>query len=170
MSGLQVLGQSLEYAWFGNNRSAPTLVLLHEGLGSVAMWGEFPRLLSEATGLAVFAYSRRGYGGSDALAEDFGVDYMHREAIEVLPAVLDAAGIEQAILIGHSDGASIALIYAGSVSDPRVLGLVLEAPHVFVEDISISGIEAARTGYQEGRLRSALERYHGASFVYPIIM
>ena len=125
------------------------------------MWGDFPDALSKATGLGVFAYSRFGYGGSDPLAQDFGVGYMHDEALAVLPAVLDEAAIEQPILLGHSDGASIALIYAGGADNPRAHGLVLEAPHVFVEDISIAGIEAARSGYENGRLHGALERYHG---------
>ncbi len=164
MSYLQIRGHRLECAWFGPRQtSRPTLVLLHEGLGSIGMWGDFPNALSEATGLTVFAYSRHGYGGSDPLTEGFGVNYMHQEALTILPAVLDEVGIDQPILFGHSDGASIALIYAGGNSDPRPLKLVLEAPHVFVEDISISGIEAARKGYQDGRLRAALERYHGAN-------
>ncbi len=164
MSYLQIGDRRLEYAWFGSRQTlGPTLVLLHEGLGSVAMWGDFPDALNESTGLPVFAYSRHGYGGSDPLTEGFGVDYMHREALTILPAVLKQAEIAKPILFGHSDGASIALIYAGSSSDPRPLKLVLEAPHVFVEDISVSGIEVARTGYENGRLRSALERYHGAN-------
>ena len=162
MSYLHVMGRRVECAWFGHRQSAkPTIVLLHEGLGSVGMWGDFPDALSKATGLGVFAYSRFGYGDSDPLAQDFGVGYMHDEALAVLPAVLDEAAIEHPILLGHSDGASIALIYAGGSDNPRAHGLVLEAPHVFVEDISIAGIEAARSGYENGRLRGALERYHG---------
>ena len=165
MPTLTLSGHCLEYEWFGPRQTAPqtTLVMLHEGLGSVGMWGDFPAVLCEAAGLPAFVYSRRGYGRSDSLASDFAVDYMHHEATNVLPAILDAVAIEQAILLGHSDGASIALIYAGGTANHRSLSLVLEAPHVFVEDISIAGIEAARTGYQEGRLRTALERYHGTN-------
>tara|TARA_B100000686_G_scaffold352433_1_gene454388 strand:+ start:2069 stop:2815 length:747 start_codon:yes stop_codon:yes gene_type:complete len=154
----------LEYAWFGpQGGGLLPLVLLHEGLGSVGMWGDFPTRLNAATGLPLFAYSRLGYGGSDSLPNGFEVDYMHREAFEVLPAVLEAQSIERAILVGHSDGASIAVLYAGGISEHRAAGLVLEAPHVFVEDISVKGIEGARGGYQKGRLRAALKRYHGAN-------
>ena len=129
----------------------------------MGMWGDFPTRLNAATGLPLFAYSRLGYGGSDSLPNGFEVDYMHREAFEVLPAVLEAQSIERAILVGHSDGASIAVLYAGGISEHRAAGLVLEAPHVFVEDISVKGIEGARGGYQKGRLRAALKRYHGAN-------
>jgi len=161
---LEVRGHHLEYAWFGpQGGGLLPLVLLHEGLGSVGMWGDFPTRLNAATGLPLFAYSRLGYGGSDSLPNGFEVDYMHREAFEVLPAVLEAQSIERAILVGHSDGASIAVLYAGGISEHRAAGLVLEAPHVFVEDISVKGIEGARGGYQKGRLRAALKRYHGAN-------
>ncbi len=164
MTHTEILGQRLECEWFGRRRaSVPTLVLLHEGLGSIGMWGDFPVRLGEATDLPVFAYSRLGYGSSDALTDGFGVDYMHREAFEILPAILETQSIERAILVGHSDGASISLLYAGGVSDHRAAGLVLEAPHVFVEDISVTGIEGARKGYRQGRLRAALRRYHGAN-------
>lgn len=161
---MEVLGKHLECTWFGRRRAgAPTLVLLHEGLGSVAMWGDFPQRLGVATDLPVFAYSRLGYGGSDALADGFGLDYMHREAFDFLPAVLAAQSIACPILVGHSDGASIALLHAGGHRRHRAAALVLEAPHVFVEDISVAGIENARDGYRQGRLRAALERYHGAN-------
>src|SRR3954468_5058107 len=116
---------------------APTLVLLHEGLGSTALWGDFPERLAAATGAGVFAYSRTGYGASSPAALPRPLDYMHVEAFEVLPNILDAIGFRRGILLGHSDGASIATIYAGGVQDHRVRGLALIAPHFVVEDISV---------------------------------
>ena len=119
----------------------------------------FPSLLAEATGAGVFLYSRYGHGGSDALNERRGVDYMHREAQVVLPEILRQAGIERPLLLGHSDGASIAIIYAGTFPDSAA-GLILEAPHVFVEDISVSSIAQAREQYQGTDLPRRLGRYH----------
>ena len=153
-------GHRLEYdAIDGRRAEAPTLILLHEGLGSVAAWREFPAKLADATGLPVFAYSRRGYGGSAPLDAPFGVDYMHREAA-VLAELRDVFGFEDVILVGHSDGASIALIHAGTGEQP-VRALVLEAPHVFVEDMTVASIAAAKTAFAEGGLRQRLARYHG---------
>jgi pimeloyl-ACP methyl ester carboxylesterase len=158
---VQAHGASLEAAWWGPGpNEAPTLVLLHEGLGCVALWRDLPQRLVEATGCGVFAYSRQGYGQSDAVAVPRPLTYMQDEARDSLPAVLDAAGIRRAILVGHSDGASIALLYAGGHQDFRIAGLVLIAPHVMVEDVSIAGIEAARTAYTDGDLRGRLGRYH----------
>ena len=109
----------------------PAIVMLHEGLGSIIHWKDFPLLLSEATGAGVFLYSRYGHGGSDALKEPRSVSYMHHEAQVVLPEILRQAKIERPVLLGHSDGGSIALIYAGTLPE-RVRGLVLEAPHAGV--------------------------------------
>ena len=114
---------------------APTLVLLHEGLGCVALWRDVPERLAAATGCGVFAYSRFGYGRSDAVTLPRPLSYMHDEARQVLPRVLDAAGIERAILLGHSDGGSIAAIHAGTVRDDRIAGMVLIAAHFFVEEL-----------------------------------
>lgn len=159
---LEVDGVGLECAWFGpRSGDGPTLVLLHEGLGCVALWKDFPERLAETTGLGVMAYSRRGYGGSDPVEVPRPLTYMHDEGLEVLPAVLDAAGIHDAILVGHSDGASIALINAGGVRDPRVRGLVLMAPHVFNEALSVRSIGEAKEAYENGPLREQLARYHG---------
>lgn len=157
---LIVGGVRIEAAWWGRPPGdAPTLVLLHEGLGCVALWRDVPEQLAEATGCGVFAYSRPGYGQSDPVTLPRPLSYMHDEAGR-LRAVLDAAGVGRAVLLGHSDGASIAAIYAGSAYDPRVRGLVLIAPHFFVEDAAIEGIEAARAAYDEGGLRSRLAPYH----------
>src|SRR5437868_11318048 len=113
--------------------------MLHEGLGSVAHWKDFPCALAEATGAAVFLYSRYGHGDSDALKEPRSASYMHYEARVVLPEILQKAGITRPVLLGQSDGASIAILYAGMFPDSAA-GLILEAPHVFVEDITVSSI------------------------------
>jgi len=156
-----IANRRIEAAWHGPSPdAAPTLVLLHEGLGCVAMWKDFPGKLAARTGCGVLVYSRPGYGKSEAVALPRPVTYMHDEAAQILPAVLDAAGVRKAILIGHSDGASIATIYAGSRQDFRVRGLVLMAPHFFVEDVSIRSIEAAKRAYETGDLRDRLARYH----------
>lgn len=139
----------------------PTLVLLHEGLGCVELWRDFPRRLAQSTGCPVLAYSRRGYGGSDGRPPPWPVTYMHEEGLEILPRVLQAAGIGRAILVGHSDGASIALIHAGGTPARQILGLVLMAPHVFAEELSLDSIRQARVAYEEGDLRQRLARYHG---------
>lgn len=159
---LEVNGAQLEYRWFGLRKAGqPVLVLLHEGLGCVAMWRSFPERLAKRTGLAVFVYSRQGYGGSAPFAQPLEIDFMHREALEVLPCVLDQAGIDQAILLGHSDGASIALIYAGERSDSRIRGLVVLAPHLFVEEETLAGIRQAKRAYENEQLAAGLGRYHG---------
>ena len=137
----------------------PTLVFLHEGLGSVAMWKKFPANIVTATGCPVLVYSRYGYGKSDKLAQARQVDYLHREALEVLPEVLDQLGIEAPILIGHSNGASIALIHAGAGKRP-VRGVVAMAPHVFVEDITVQSIAEAKTTFHSSDLANRLGRYH----------
>ncbi|MFI5311717.1 MAG: alpha/beta fold hydrolase [Gemmatimonadales bacterium] len=159
---LVVGGTALETRWVGPRPGeAPTVVLLHEGLGSVALWRDFPERLAAATGCGVFLYSRAGYGASDPVVVPRPLTYMHDEGLEVLPKVLDAIGFEKGILLGHSDGASIAAIYAGAVPDDRVLGLVLIAPHFFVEPISIASIAEAKVAYETGTLRERLARYHG---------
>lgn len=159
---LDVAGVNLEYAWTGPGADeAPTLVLLHEGLGCVALWKDFPERLAEATNLGVMAYSRRGYGGSDPVDVPRPLTYMHTEGLDVLPEVLNAAGVRSAILVGHSDGASIALINAGGVRDPRVKGLVLMAPHVFNEELSVTSIAEAKHAFETTSLREQLARYHG---------
>ncbi len=135
-------------------------MLLHEGLGSVALWRDFPARLTEKTGCGVFAYSRFGYGRSDPAPLPWPLDYMHKEAKQHVAGVLDAAGIRRCLLVGHSDGASIAAIYAGSVQDFRVRGLVLLAPHFFVEDVSRASIARIRDKYAKGELRTRLARHH----------
>ena len=159
-----IAGRRIEAEWHGPPPDrAPTLVLLHEGLGCVSMWRDFPRALAARTGYGVIVYSRPGYGGSDPVARPPSLRYMDEEAFEVLPAVLDQAAVRKAVLVGHSDGASIATIYAGGAQDFRVRGLVLMAPHFFVEDLSIRSIVAAKEAYERGDLRARLSRHHGAN-------
>jgi pimeloyl-ACP methyl ester carboxylesterase len=151
----------LEYRMIGPRPdAAPTIVMLHEGLGSVGLWGSFPDAIATATGAGVFVYSRAGYGKSRPGAMPRPISFMHEEACTVLPRVLAAIGFQRGLLLGHSDGASIATIYAGSVQDHRVRGLVLIAPHFFIEDMGIAEIERARDAYNAGALREKLKRWH----------
>jgi pimeloyl-ACP methyl ester carboxylesterase len=135
-------------------------VLLHEGLGSIAVWNSFPDELARATGAGVLVYSRAGYGRSSLSRLPRAVSFMHEEACQVLPRVLDAVGFRRGLLVGHSDGASIAAIYAGSVQDHRVRGLALIAPHFFTEDMGIAEIARAKTSFETGPLREKLARLH----------
>ena len=161
-STITVNGKTLEAVCYGPPPGkAPTIVMLHEGLGCVALWRDFPRKVAEATGFGVFAWSRAGYGQSDPVELPRPLDYMTREALDVLPGVLDAIGFRYGILLGHSDGASIAAIYAGGVEDFRVRGLVLMAPHFFTEEAGLQAIAAAKTAYEGGDLRERLAKYHG---------
>ncbi len=158
---LVIDGKALEYACFGPPPgTAPTIVMLHEGLGCTALWRDFPERVAQATGMGVFVFSRAGYGGSDPVELPRPLDFMTREATETLPAVLDAIGFERGLLFGHSDGASIAAIYAGSVDDFRMRGLVLLAPHFFTEPMGLAAIAQARTAYDSGNLRARLAKYH----------
>jgi pimeloyl-ACP methyl ester carboxylesterase len=142
----------------GRRRQIPELVLLHEGLGSVSHWKDFPGRLAKATGCGVTVYSRYGAGQSDVLTEPRKVSYMHNEALNALPDLLRQLEIENPVLIGHSDGGSIAIIYAGAYDHVR--GLVLLAPHVFVEDLSVASISEARVQFQSTNLPEKLARHH----------
>ena len=154
-------GKSLEYAcWGPGPDTAPTIVLLHEGLGCVALWRDFPQRLADATGWGVFAFSRAGYGQSDPAVLPRPLDYMTVEAIDVLPEVLNQIGFRTGILFGHSDGATIAAIHAGSVVDHRVRGLVLMAPHFFTEPMGLAAIAEARMAWEKGDLSAKLGKYH----------
>lgn len=159
---LLAAGKVLEYVFYESPGSGgPVIVLLHEGLGCCSMWKDFPKRLASVCNLPVLAYSRAGYGRSEGAGLPWPVSYMHDEALLTLPALLDAAGMTEVILAGHSDGASIAAIYAGSPVCASVRGLVLMAPHFFVEDISLASIAAARKLYEQGDLKNRLEKYHG---------
>lgn len=163
---IEAAGQRLECAWLGPAPSTdaagpPTLVFLHEGLGCVALWRDFPAQLVAATGLGGLVYSRQGYGGSEPCALPRPITYMHDEGLRVLPALLAAAGIKRTILVGHSDGASISLIYAGGTPATALDGLILEAPHVFMEECNAASIAKVRQTYATGDLRQRLAKYHG---------
>lgn len=160
MDFVSVGGRRLEYRFIrpGGAR-APVIVFLHEGLGSLSMWKDFPDRLARAAGCDALVYSRHGYGRSDPLAAPRAVDFMHREALDVLPELLDRLAVDRPLLFGHSDGASIALIHAAAAGRP-VAGLIVAAPHVLVEDVTIQNIEAARHAYDTTDLAARLAKYH----------
>jgi pimeloyl-ACP methyl ester carboxylesterase len=158
---LRIGASDLEYRMIGPSPGdAPTIVMLHEGLGSAGLWGDFPEKLQAATGAGVFVYSRAGYGASTPVSLPRPLDYMHIEALEVLPKLLDQIGFRRGLLLGHSDGASIAAIYAGGTGDRRVRGVVLIAPHFVVEDISVRSIAGIKQAYETSDLRAKLKRWH----------
>jgi pimeloyl-ACP methyl ester carboxylesterase len=160
MKHITINGLKLEYRDFpAVVESRPTLLLLHEGLGCVAMWRHFPEKLAAATGCRLIVWSRAGYGDSQPYPEARTPRYMHREAEEALPALLAALQIERPVLIGHSDGGSIALIFAGAFPDVP-LGVAVMAPHEFVEDVTLVGIREARTAWETTDLPKKLARYH----------
>ncbi len=153
----------IEYQWVGSAAaSAPVMVFLHEGLGSLSMWRDFPAQLCAALGCRGLVYSRPGYGQSTprAAGERWAPDFMHRQALELLPAFLQAVGVDQPVwLFGHSDGGSIALIHAARRPQATAGAMVL-APHILVEDVSVHSIALARQAYQRTDLRSKLARHH----------
>ena len=161
-STIAIDGRAIEVETSGPSPDrAPTLVVLHEGLGSIAMWRDLPRALAERTALGVLSYSRFGYGASARAPLPRPVDYMHREAA-FLPSLLAALAIDRPILVGHSDGASIALLYAGATpaAVPAPLALLLEAPHVRVEALTRASIAAAAEPAERDALLPRLQRYH----------
>ena len=154
-------GASLEWALFGpRDPAVPVIVLLHEGLGCLALWRAFPEQLADYTGCRVFAFSRAGYGRSDAAKLPWPLDYMTREALDCLPEVLAAIDTPGYVLLGHSDGASIAAIYAGSVADDRLRGVVLMAPHFFTEPMGLAEIAAARDVFETTAMKQRMAKYH----------
>ncbi len=158
---LDVNGHSLEAVCYGPSpEQSPTIVMLHEGLGCVELWRDFPKALCDRTGMGVFVFSRAGYGKSSAISLPRPLDYQSREAIETLPKVLDTIGFRNGILLGHSDGATISAIYAGSIEDFRVRGLILIAPHFFGEPESWASIKRAKIDYETTDLKEKLAKYH----------
>jgi len=151
----------LEYCMIGPRPDvAATIVMLHEGLGSVGRWEQFPDQLAAATGLGVFTYSRAGYGQSTGATLPRSTSFMVEEACEVLPSILETIGFRRGFLLGHSDGASIATIYAGSVQDHRVRGLILIAPHFFAEEMGLAKIRRVSKSFASGGLRDKLKPWH----------
>jgi pimeloyl-ACP methyl ester carboxylesterase len=155
-------GKRLEAEWHGPRASdAPTIVMLHEGLGSISAWRRWPADLAQVTGFGVLVFSRAGYGSSDPVTLPRPIDYMHHEARVVLPTVLDQAQIEKCILLGHSDGASIAILNAGgNARHASIRGLALLSPHVFCEGESVTSIQHAREAYLHGELKARLSKHH----------
>ena len=155
-------GHRLEYEWVGLGAvGAHVIVMLHQGLGSVALWRDFPKAVHEATGMRALVYSRWGYGKSEPIGEfPHGADYMRREAIAELPDLLRALGVDKPVLFGHSDGGSIALVYAGRGIAPAPLGVICMAPHVMLEKESIVSLAKARVAYEEGDLKAKLAKFH----------
>lgn len=157
---LTIDNKQLDSVSIGPNRSdEPTFVLLHHGLGCIELWRDFPHQLVERTGISAFLYSRYGYGKSAPLKENRAADYLHQEAHRVLPEVLRNARITAPVLLGHSDGATIALLYAARYPS-SAKAIIVEAPHVFVEEITITGLKKTRQAYESGALRKPLKRYH----------
>lgn len=157
----EAAGHRLEYEWTGlGDAGAPVIVLLHQGLGSLGLWRDFPGHVHAATGLRVLAYSRRGYGKSDPVKSfPRAARWMH-EGAEELAALLEALGVARPILFGHSDGATIALLHAAHRMQPLALGVLAMAPHVFLEREGIVSMARARVAYEEGELREKLARVH----------
>lgn len=152
----------LEYRWIAPLRAGrPTLVFLHEGLGSVGIWRDFPDRVAATTGCGTFVYSRAGYGASSPVSLPRPLRYMHDEGLEVLPRLLEKLELDDVVLIGHSDGASIALIHAGSGKASRVRAVICEAPHVFNEQVCVASIREAKIAYETTDLRAKLQRLHG---------
>lgn len=153
-------GRAIEYRMIpGDAIAQPTLVFLHEGLGCVGLWRDFPDKIAHRLGARALVYSRFGYGGSDGLRAKREPSFMHDEALQVLPQLLDQLGIFEPVLVGHSDGASIALIHAGR-SERAVRGVAVLAPHVFVEEISVESIADIRSKYETSGLKERLAKYH----------
>ncbi|WP_372884845.1 alpha/beta fold hydrolase [Shimia sp.] len=158
---IEIDGCGLEYRCHGPRPGeAPTVVMLHEGLGSALLWRDFPARLAAATGWGVLAYSRAGHGQSDLVDLPRPIDFMTREAEQVVPRLLDAIGFQSGVLLGHSDGATIAAIYAGSIEDFRVRGLILMAPHFFTEEMGLTEIARARDAYANDGLRDRMAKHH----------
>src|ERR1700730_5790650 len=158
---LKIGASDLEYRMIGPAPDeAPTIVMLHEGLGSAGLWGDFPDRLQAATGVGVLVYSRAGYGASTPVKLQRPLDYMHIEALDILPKLLDSIGFRRGLLLGHSDGASIAAIYAGGVADHRVRAVAMIAPHFIVEDVSVTSIAEIKSAYETSGLKAKLARWH----------
>ncbi|PKO59529.1 MAG: alpha/beta hydrolase [Betaproteobacteria bacterium HGW-Betaproteobacteria-19] len=162
MKTVSIFGTNLEFVRLPSAHprdDVPAMVFLHEGLGSVSMWRDFPQKVADATGCEAIVYSRVGYGRSDPATRQREVTYLHEEGLAMLPAFVDALGLEQPFLFGHSDGGSIALLCAGG-TDVSPSGVIVVAPHVFVEDVTIEGIRQARTLWDTTDLPAKLAKYH----------
>jgi pimeloyl-ACP methyl ester carboxylesterase len=152
-------GHSIAYEWVNEKAQGPTLVFLHEGLGSIRQWRDFPARVAQVTGLRALVYERYGYGQSDVLQErKRPIRFMHDEALQGLPQLLNELGVQRPVLVGHSDGASIALIHAGAGHDVR--GVIAMAPHVFIEPQCLKSIDKAAHAFETSDFAEKLGRYH----------
>ncbi len=160
-----VLGKSIYYEFINHNEksfSKPLIIFLHEGLGCTEQWKDFPLLLAQTLNFPAFSYDRYGYGKSEKISENRNTAFLNKEALEFLPELLNNLNLSnrKIILFGHSDGGSIALLYA-SAFPQNVIGVITEAAHVFIEDISVQGIQNVAKEYQKGNLKERLQKYHG---------
>jgi pimeloyl-ACP methyl ester carboxylesterase len=161
---LKIGSKSIEILWHKKgHKGLPTLVFLHEGLGCVDMWKDFPLKLSQKTGCPALVFSRFGYGRSDSAPLPWKLNFMHQNALTILPELLNQAKIKNYILIGHSDGGSIGIIFAGSPYANGLKGLITMAAHVFCEQISVDCIKEAKINFEQTGLRQSLEKYHGGN-------
>ena len=159
---LTIDSKNIEIQWHNKEISSrPCLVFLHEGLGCIDMWKDFPKNLSNAAGCPALVYSRLGYGRSDPCPLPWKLNFMHKEALAFLPKLIDAAQIKEYILVGHSDGGSIGIIFAGSPFAKGLKGLITQAAHLFCEEVSVTSIAKAKIHYEQGKLKPGLEKYHG---------
>jgi len=164
---LQIGSKKIEIQWHqGAQKDFPVLIFLHEGLGCTRMWKDFPKKLSQGTGCSALVFSRFGYGKSDPAPLPWKINFMHEQALKILPEIIKKAQIKQYILIGHSDGGSIGVIFAGSPNIKErdgLKGLITEAAHVFCELITVDCIKQAKINYEHNDLRQGLEKYHGSN-------
>ncbi len=158
---IPIEGLLLEYCYYPGNAKHPLIVLLHEGLGCVALWRDFPEALAHSSGASVFAYSRPGYGRSSPCDLPRPLSYMEDEGQGLLPLLLSGLPAERLVLFGHSDGGSIAAVNAGAIPDPRLVGFILMAPHFFTEEVCVTAIAETNRLFAESNLRERLARYHG---------
>ncbi len=159
---IDINGTKIEIVWKQHrNKNRPFLIFLHEGLGCVEMWKDFPEKLAQKVDCPFLIYSRPGYGKSDPWPLPWKINFMHIQALKFLPAILKKLAITKYILAGHSDGGSIAVIFAGKSIHPGLMGIITEAAHVFCEPVTIESIRHAKKAYEHNGLKKALEKYHG---------
>ncbi len=159
---LTIDSQNIEIQWHNREiKNRFCLIFLHEGLGCTAMWKDYPKRLANATHCPALVFSRPGYGKSDPCPLPWKTSFMHTQALKILPKLIKAADIDQYILIGHSDGGSIGIIFAGSPPAKGLKAVITEAAHVFCEKISVDSIAKAKINYEQGNLKKGLEKYHG---------
>jgi len=159
---LKIGAKRIEIKWHGQeHKDHPTLIFLHEGLGCTQMWKDFPKKVSQVTQCPVLVFSRLGYGFSDPCPTPWKINFMHKEALTILPEVIKEAHIKEYLIVGHSDGASIGIIFSGSPYASGLKGLITEAAHVFCEPVTVSCIQQAKIEYEHHSLYQALKKYHG---------